>query len=48
MGEDTPDKETAIKLGINKLLWMYGDGKMTLDEAEKRAVAAFRIIVHGI
>ena len=37
------EKLTKVKKEINNLLWMYGDGDMTIDMAERRACNMLRI-----
>jgi len=38
------DEEETLKLEINNLIWMNGNGKMTLEEAEELAVKIFKLI----
>lgn len=42
MDEDI-EKLTKVKKEINNLLWMYGDGTITIDEAELRACDMMQI-----
>jgi hypothetical protein len=43
MNPDADNRED-IKLAINNLIWMYADGKITLEQAEKMAMEILHII----